>query len=386
MIPVVGIICEYDPFHLGHKHQFDLIHELLPDAKIVCLMSGCFTQRGSAALHAPRIRAEAALRAGADMVFELPCAYAVRDAEHFALGGVEILTRMGFVTYLSFGAEDEPNALLPAAQLLEQPTSAFSGCLKQSLENGSSFAKAQGEALQHCLPSSGSPWNKPNSILALCYLRALLRLQSPLVPLPVLREGDYHADTLTHGAWPSATAIRKAFLNGEHEKTTAFCGYPLPKSPICLPDALDRLLLFKLRTADIEVLRALPDCTEGLEYRLKTCAAASQSRTGLLERLKTKRYPYARLSRLCTHALLDMPQALLDAFPHPPYVRLLGLRRDAGALTARFAESTIPILSKAADVDSSHQLLQLDKRAYALWALGANVADGLIFRQGIVTL
>ena len=78
MRPVVGIICEYDPFHLGHAHQFDLIREQLPDALIICLMSGCFTQRGMPAVHQPRHRAEAAMRAGADLVLELPCAFAVR--------------------------------------------------------------------------------------------------------------------------------------------------------------------------------------------------------------------------------------------------------------------------------------------------------------------
>ena len=50
------------------------------------------------------------------MVLELPCAFAVRDAEHFALGGVEIFTRLGFVTHLSFGAEDDIAPLEKAAQ------------------------------------------------------------------------------------------------------------------------------------------------------------------------------------------------------------------------------------------------------------------------------
>ena len=113
--PVVGIICEYDPFHRGHAHQFALIRRQLPDALILCLMSGCFTQRGMPAMHQPRARAEAALRAGADLVLELPCAFSVRDAEHFALGGVDILTRLTFVTHLSFGVEDDAPEALQAA-------------------------------------------------------------------------------------------------------------------------------------------------------------------------------------------------------------------------------------------------------------------------------
>jgi predicted nucleotidyltransferase len=37
---VTGIICEYNPLHLGHKKQLDLIRAADPDGIIVCLMSG----------------------------------------------------------------------------------------------------------------------------------------------------------------------------------------------------------------------------------------------------------------------------------------------------------------------------------------------------------
>ena len=212
----MGIICEYDPFHRGHRRQFELIRAQLPGARIVCLMSGPFTQRGMPALHSPADRARAALEGGCDLVLELPCAFSVRDAEHFALGGVSILTRLGFVTHLSFGAEDGLDALLPAAALLDAPTPAFQEALRAALVRGASFAAAQGEALAACLPAPRpAPWEKPNNILALCYLRALRRLQSPLLPLPVRREGDYHAPVLEGRRWPSATAVRAAFLGGD---------------------------------------------------------------------------------------------------------------------------------------------------------------------------
>ena len=380
--PIVGIICEYDPFHLGHKRQFELIRAQLPDARIVCLMSGCFTQRGMPAVHLPRERARAALLAGADAVFELPCAFAVRDAEHFALGGVEILTRLGFVTHISFGAEDGIEKLLPAAELLEQATEAFTRALHESLDNGCSFAAAQGQALTACL--GGELWSRPNNILALCYLRAILRLNSPLIPLPVLRKGDYHAQALNENEWPSATAVRKAFHEGRFEEADASCGWPLPHSPVCKPDALDSLLLYRLRSMAPAALALLPDCTEGLENRLAACAQQAVTRDELLSLLKTKRYAHARLSRLCCHALLDMSADLLSRHPHPEYVRLLGLRKEDGDLTAQFRQSGIPVISKAADGDRMSECYQLDLRAYDLWALGAGVSAGLMLRQGVV--
>lgn len=385
MEAIVGIICEYDPFHRGHRRQYDLIREQLPGARIVCLMSGPFTQRGMPALHAPAVRARAALEAGADLVLELPCAFCVRDAEHFALGGVSLLTRLGFVTHLSFGAEDGLDALLPAASLLDAPTPAFQAALRAALDRGASFAAAQGEALAACLPASPpAPWEKPNNILALCYLRALRRLQSPLLPLPVRREGDYHASALEGQRWPSATAVRAAFLGGDLAAARAACGYDLPAAPVCRPDALDQVLLYKLRAQSTQALSRLPDCTEGLEHRLKACAARAATREELLSLLKTRRYAHARLSRLLCHALLDMTGDLLAAHPQPTYARVLGLRR--GALNGELRRSALPLPARAAELDSADPLAALDLRAYDLWALGAGLAQGMLQRQKVCAL
>jgi len=386
MRPVVGIICEYDPFHRGHAHQFALIRELLPDARILCLMSGCFTQRGTPSIHQPRLRAEAALRAGADMVLELPCAFAVRDAEHFALGGVEILTKLRFVTHLSFGCENSDLALLQeAAALLESPTAAFQETLRDELSSGVSFAAAQGAALGRLL-GEADLWSRPNNILALCYLRAILRLNSPLVPLPVQRKGDYHARTLNSNLWPSASAVRSALANGDFQAADEACGYPVSHFPRCRADALDMLLLHKLRTCTAEELALLPDCTEGLENRLKSCASQASSREELLSLLKTRRYAHARLSRLCTHALLGVTSDFLATHQHPTCVRLLGLRKDAGELTALLRQSGLTVIAKAAHGDPDDQFLELDRYAYELWALAAGLPAGLMFRQGVSVL
>lgn len=386
MRPVVGIICEYDPFHRGHAHQFDLIRQILPDAIIVCLMSGCFTQRGMPAVHQPRVRAEAALRAGADLVLELPCAFAVRDAEHFALGGVEILTKLGFITHLSFGAEDDDLSILQqAAVLLESPTAEFESALRVVLANGHSFAVAQGAALGKCLGDE-ERWSRPNNILALCYLRAILRLNSALIPLPVRREGDYHSKELGVNSWPSASAVRQSLFAGNHTEASEACGYPLPLSPVCRPDALDQLLLYKLRVSSAEQLAKLPDCTEGLENRLKNCADQAAAREDLLTLLKTRRYAHSRLSRLCTHALLDIDSDFLTENAHPSYVRLLGLRRQSSEVTALIKKSPLTVIAKAADGNASDPLYQLDLRAYELWALGARLPAGLMYRQGVAVI
>ncbi len=398
--PVVGIICEYDPFHRGHRRQFELIRQKLPEAAIVCLMSGPFTQRGMPALLSPAFRAEAALKAGADLVLELPCAFAVRDAEHFALGGVHILSQLGFITHLSYGVEDDTIDLTAAARLMESPTEAFSEALRSRLDEGASFAAAQGAALAACAGESSIPeaiWQQPNLILALCYRRAMLRLNSPLQSLPVQRVGGYHDTALPQAAaqpsptaYPSATAVRRAYLRGEAAAAEAACGYSLPRAeegqPVCRPDSLDSILLYRLRTLPTEALHQLPLCTEGLEYRLKTTAHQATSREDLLEALKTKRYARARLSRLCTHGLLGVTEQLLREHPLPEYVRLLGFRKESASLLSAFRSSSLPVIAKAADGDLQNPLYALDNTAYDLWALGAAVPAGLMLRMGVVRL
>lgn len=101
-MPVFGVICEYDPFHLGHRWMLEQLRQQGP---VVCAMSGCFTQRGEFAAVNKFARAEMAVRNGADLVLELPTPWAVSGAERFARGGVELLQNAGVVTHLAFGSE-----------------------------------------------------------------------------------------------------------------------------------------------------------------------------------------------------------------------------------------------------------------------------------------
>ncbi len=399
MRPAVGIICEYDPFHRGHARQFALVREQLPDARIVCVMSGCFTQRGSPALFSPAFRARAALAAGASMVLELPCAFALREAENFALGGVAVLHGLGFVSHLSFGCENAMPAFLGAvAALMENPNATYQAALRAALDRGAPFVAAQAEAAVAGLCQSGVPGasltgdavlralGQPNNILAICYLRALLRLQSRIIPLPVQRVGDYHATDLAVHGYPSASAARRAYLAGDIAAAESACGYRLAGEPCHRPDALDTLLLHTLRIQTPDALRALPDCTEGLENRLAKAAREAVSRAQLLALLKTKRYPHARLNRLLGHALLGATGEMFSQNPLPTYARLLGFRKDDRACLSLLNQSSLPIVAKAADGDARDPLYALDARAYDLWALGAGLPAGLMYTQEVVVV
>ena len=388
---VVGVIAEYNPFHSGHAYHLRRAREASGADYVVVVMSSCFTQRGEAALLSPADRARMALENGADAVFALPACWAVRDAEHFALGGVALLKGLG-VHAISFGAETaDAKALAACARLLEQPAPALTQALRRHMDGGAPYPAALSAAMTEVLPGAGALLASPNNTLAVCYLRAMLRLNAPMEAYPIPRSGDYHATGLT-SAPPSATALRGAIRRGDW----AGCAEHIPSfdllqsaaldGRLMRPDGLDQALLYRLRTLPDETWAALPDLSEGIEDRLRTAARSAATREELLLAAKTRRYPHARLSRLCTHALLGMTQAQLEAEALPTAAWLLGFRQEAKPLFAHIKQNGFPIIGKAADYTENEAWFRTELMAYDLWALGCRLPAGLGYTQGVVRI
>ncbi|MGN0972680.1 MAG: nucleotidyltransferase family protein, partial [Aristaeellaceae bacterium] len=152
------------------------------------------------------------------------------------------------------------------------------------------------------------------------------------------------------------------------------------------PDTLDQALMYRLRTMSDEDWHALPELSEGIEDRLRKAAETASTRASLLAAAKTRRYPYARLSRLCTHALLGITQSQLDAEPLPDALWLLGLKETALPLLSRLKQQGIPVISKAADASCTAAWFRTEVLAYDLWALGCGQEAGLAMRQGVVRI
>ncbi len=391
---VVGVIAEYNPLHLGHAHHLAEARRLANADAVVVVMSSAFTQRGDAAILSPADRAKMALSAGADAVFALPAAWAVRDAEHFALGGVSILSGLG-CDAISFGTEDtDLTALRSAAQLLEAPDEAFSADVRARMEAGLPYPAALSAAMDAVLPGCGALLEKPNSTLAVCYLRAMLRLHARMDVVPVQRLGSYH-DSALGDALPSATALRGAILRGDWTRVRAAMpeeAYRILREAassgrIHRPEALDSALLYRLRTMSTADYAALPDISEGIENRLRAAAESARSREELLQSAKTRRYPYARLSRLATHALLGLTDDLLSAQTAPEAAILLGFRKENRELFSHLkAHGTLPIWGKAADFDRSAPWFAAECKAHDVWALGAGLPAALALTQGVAVI
>ena len=373
---VCAVICEYNPFHLGHAYHLRAAREASGADYTLCLMSGALTQRGAFARHDKWLRARAALENGADVVLELPTRFACAPAPDFASGGVSLLSSLGVVTHLSFGCEPSALPLLSAAAALFKAESpAFSAALQTRLADGLPYPRARALAAEQVAGLPADLLAQPNAALALEYLQAL---PPEIIPVPVERRGSgYHDASLS--ALSSATAVRAALAQGS--LPAALAAVPSPdllqtaeqNGFIHEEEALTQALLYRLRTASPEDLAALYGMDEGLENRFLAAAQTCATRESLLDSVKTQRYTHARLSRLCAYALLNLTRDFADAHRAPEYARVLGFRKSAAPLLKVIKRrGSLPLVTKAADFDRTNPLFALDVRAQDLWSLGVS--------------
>lgn len=389
---VCGIICEYNPFHRGHAYHIARARALSGADYVICAMSGPVVQRGVFARHDKRLRARMALRSGADLVLELPARFACAPAPEFARGGVSLLAGLGVVTHLSFGCEPSALPVLrDAAALLANETPAFAAALREGLGRGLPYPKARALAAEQSggIPGLSDLLAQPNAALALEYLAAL---PETIASVPVAREGaGYHDAALAPLA--SATAVRAALSEGRLDD--ALAAVPCPEllleaeqsGAVHGEEALTQALLYRLRTMDTDALAAIAGMDEGLHNRFLAAARTAATRDELILAAKSKRYTYARLSRIATNALLGVTADFARANSRPTYARVLGFRKAAQPLLAAIKRSgALPLVTSPAGADDP--LLALDVRAQDLWALGCQSpalrAAGQDYTAGIV--
>ena len=332
---IVGIICEYNPFHRGHRKQIYKIRQICgEDTAVVCLMSGNFVQRGAPAIVDKSLRAQAAMKYGADLVLELPVEYALSSAEGFAAGGVAILD--GFCNGLCFGAETADTQLLldTAKALLSEE---FPPQLREQLNTGKSFPAARQAALEQ-LGLSGSLLESPNNILAVEYCKAILSRTSSMMPIPIHRGGSYH-DELPDEENPSATAVRKLMLDaGDFRSLVPDCAWDIfANVPLHTLEAGERAILAKLRTMTDAEFEALPYGSEGLWRKFMHACRELATLEEIIAATKSKRYTRTRIDRMVMCAFLGLTEQ--DISSPVPYVRVLALN-DRGRAVLKKARET----------------------------------------------
>ncbi len=355
---VVGIIAEYNPFHEGHAYQIQKAKEQCGAEFAVVVMNGDFVQRGEPAIFDKYTRTKEALLGGADLIFELPVRFGLSSAGDFAMGGVLALNALPFVTYLCFGTETgDLTPLLQAATFLCDEPDSYRTRVKHFVKQGILYPKARSLALA---AESGLPtetWDSPNNILGLEYCVALQKLHSKIKPFTIRREGQgYHDnDTPALSDFPSATFLRKKIRKAGEKENLSLSDF-------------SSLIGYSLLTA--KDLCRIKDITPDLSDRIRNELPKYREINEFVKTIKNPSLTTGRIKRSFFQCLFDIEKEE----PVMPYLRVLGMKKEASSLLSQKENASCQILTKLA-----FDVPKMDDTAKKLFAKDLLASD--LYRQ-----
>lgn len=355
---VVGIIAEYNPFHEGHAYQIQKAKEQCGAEFAVVVMSGDFVQRGEPAIFDKYTRTKEALLGGADLIFELPVRFGLSSAGDFAMGGVLALNALPFVTHLCFGTETgDLTPLLQAATFLCDEPDSYRTRVKHFVKQGILYPKARSLALA---AESGLPtetWDSPNNILGLEYCVALQKLHSKIKPFTIRREGQgYHDnDTPALSDFPSATFLRKQIRKAGEKENLSLSDF-------------SSLIGYSLLTA--KDLCRIKDITPDLSDRIRNELPKYREINEFVKTIKNPSLTTGRIKRSFFQCLFDIEKEE----PVMPYLRVLGMKKEASSLLSQKENASCQILTKLA-----FDVPKMDDTAKKLFAKDLLASD--LYRQ-----
>lgn len=346
---IAGIIAEYNPFHNGHLHQIISTTKQTHCDYVVIAMSGNFTQRGEAAIADKFIRAQMALKAGADLVLELPLPFATASAERFAQGAVSLFHHTGMIDTLSFGSECGDIALLQLiASRLETPSITLNTALKSYLKNGYSFPRARELALLEDLKSLElhpevydsliEVIRCPNNILGIEYIKAIEHFNASIKPFTLKRLTAGYHDPSLYQHIASATAIRTHLSRG-YSSELAAC-MPTTTSELLAstsygqPDmsTLTPFLHYKFMFSSKEDLYSLWDIPNDLINTFLNNYHTLDCFSDFVKACTSKTYTSATVRRALLRILLNIHTETLqklETISWIPYIRVLGCKKES---------------------------------------------------------
>ncbi len=394
---ICAIICEYNPLHHGHKKHIELAREKSDADAILCIMGGNFTQRGEPSVVNKYVRAKMAMEAGADIVVQIPTAYACSSAGIFALAGVKIANSFDNVTHLAFGCEANNQELLyELAEYLAREPKEYQTKLKKFLKEGHSIASSREKAIEELLKNDTISFSggitetieilrHPNNILAIEYIKALVLTKSKIKPVYITRENSEYSSTKLNGKDSSATAIRALlYKTGKPQKVKKYIPeecYGLLKEELDIFGLPDRQLfndlsLYVLKTKLPVDLKKAFDVTEGLENRFYELSKNTKDLNELLLDVKTKRYSFSRLKRIVVNLLLDInAKTIKDIYEVKvlPYIKVLAFKSEnKGLLKAASVNTNLIIRNSNIEKNPSplySELVNIEDRANQVYNL-----------------
>lgn len=364
---ICAIISEYNPLHYGHaKHIAESKIRSGADA-IMCIMAGNFCQRGEPSVVNKHVRSRMAIEAGADIVVQLPTAYACSSAEIFALAGVKVANSFENITHLSFGCETTNYDLLTKVSryLYEEPKE-YKTALQKHLKAGSSLPTARESAMADLVDKGMITFGtkddvleilrQPNNILAIEYLKALYRTDSKIQPLFIHRKDSNFLSEDLSGRDTSATAIRTRLYKKGNVKSVKKL---VPKSTynylkqeikhFGLPSVttFNDICLYVLKTMQAHEMQNIYDVTEGLENSFIDSARKFKDLQELLLDVKSKRYTYTRLRRIVLRMVLKIEKDIIAKLYNMdtlPFIKVLAFKSERKELLRAISANTTLII------------------------------------------
>lgn len=337
MKTTVGVIAEYNPFHNGHLYQLEQIRSLEKDALIIVVLSTSFTERGIPSYLDKYTKTKLCLKYGIDLVVELPFPFATQSADIFAKGAIQILKNLK-VDKLYFGSEcNNVEKLIRLAK--ETFSEEYQEKVSMYLKEGKNYPTALGKAF-----SNSEMVTTPNDLLGLSYIKEIIRQECKITPKTIQRTNSFHEKELnSHIA--SATSIRQAIIQKkDFSKAVPSSVYELLKEKYNFEESYFPFLKYKILSSDDLSIYQTVD--EGIENRIQKVIKESNCLEDLIQKLKTKRYTYNRLKRMCVHILCNFTKEKAKAFTDIEYIRILGFSDDGQKYLNRIKkEISVPIVT-----------------------------------------
>ena len=361
---ILGIVVEYNPFHLGHKYQLEMARKESQCDGVVVVMSGNYVQRGEPAIINKYARAEMAIKNGVDLVIELPFPFSCQNAELFALGAIRELKKLN-VSAISFGCENtDINLLHKIADFQLNNIEEYNFLLKKYVSEGLSYPSAVNGAINTLLSETDNHIDNltllPNNTLGLEYIKAARKINFDVDFLPIKRHMAQHNDKKITNKFASATAIRSEVLTMNLTKAKASLppiSYALLKDYYkehrlfnSLDNYLD-LIYYKIISSDKNYLKSIYDVSEGLENKIYDNACKHKTLDDFIMSIKSKRYTYSRIRRILLNILLDITTEDIDYLKENDnnYVKALAFNFNGKKILNYSKENNTAIITKFSD-------------------------------------
>jgi len=291
---VIGIICEYNPFHNGHLYHIKKIKELYPDSLIILVLNGYFLERGDVSIISKKNKTNLALFYGIDIVLELPFVFGTQSADVFANASITMLEKFK-CEYVIFGSEcNDLEKLHKITDYTINNKDIYNNEVKKHLNMGLNYPTALAKAI-----NINFDFN-PNDLLGISYLKSIKLNNYKIKPLTIKRTNNY-LDISSNEEIISATNIRNKLLN--NIEISKF----VPSMTINLIEKItlnDFFHIIKYKIITEHDLSIYLDVDEGIENRLKKVINECKTTDELIEKIKTKRYTYNKIRRMIIHILI----------------------------------------------------------------------------------